>query len=316
VQAASTPLSTSSNATIDRRITDTSFHTLRRPRADGFDHHAAVDDYELLDAGDGARLERFGAFVVDRPQGGADDRRGAPDRWTDADLRFDRPGGWSGRGLAAAHDDWTVHIDDIELELRPTDAGQVGVFPEHAAMLPWLRERITRSRLTGGEAPTVLHLFAYTGLVTLALARSGAGVVHVDAARPAVAWARRNADRNGLGDRPIRWLVDDAPAFVAREHRRGRRYHGVILDPPTYGHGARGETWALDRDLPRLLEDVERVLRPGGFVLVTAHTEGIDPSALGALVGGRSDTGELRLMAASGATLRLGAFARRTGTAS
>jgi 23S rRNA (cytosine1962-C5)-methyltransferase len=274
-----------------------------------------VDDYELLDAGDGARLERFGALVVDRPQGGAEDRRRAPERWADADLRFDRPVGWSGRGIAAAHDCWTVHIDDLELELRPTDAGQVGVFPEHAAMLPWLRDRVARTRATDGEAPAVLHLFAYTGLVTLALARVGAAVVHVDAARPAVAWARRNADRNGLGDRPIRWIVDDAPAFVSRERRRGRRYHGVILDPPTYGHGPRGEAWRLERDLPRLLEDVDRLITPGGFVLLTAHAEEFDPGALGRLVAGEPETGELRLIAASGATLRLGAFARRTGTA-
>jgi 23S rRNA (cytosine1962-C5)-methyltransferase len=265
-----------------------------------------VDDYELIDAGGGRRLERFGPHLVDRPAPGAIEPRHRPDRWPDADLVFDRDRGWWGVGLSAAHDGWTVRLAELEVDLRPTDAGQVGVFPEHAAMLPWLRDRVTER----GQ-PSVLHLFGYTGLVTLALARAGASVAHVDAARSAVAWARRNAALNGLDDRPIRWLVDDARAFVARELRRGRRYEGIVLDPPTYGHGSGGTTWRIETDLPPLLDAIRRLCTPDAFLLLTAHTDRMTGADLGRILGGRTvGTGELVLTATGGGALRLGAYAR------
>src|SRR5206468_12480724 len=126
----------------------------------------------------------------------------------------------------------------------------------------------------------------------------------VDAARSAIAWARRNAMLNALENRPIRWLVDDARAFVAREIRRDRRYHGVVLDPPTYGHGAGGKAWRLERDLEPLLADMSRLLVPGGFILLTAHAAAIAPRDLGDLLGPDAETGNLELTAASGAHLR------------
>ena len=267
---------------------------------------ARVESYQSVDVGDGRRLERFGEHLVDRPHPGAEDRRRTPERWRDADLRFDRDGGWSGDGLASARHGWLVDIDGLRFEARATKAGQLGLFPEHAIHLPWLRDRLSEH----AERPAVLNLFAYTGLVTLALARAGAAVAHVDAAKPSVDWARRNATLNVLDDRPIRWLVDDARAFVAREVRRGRRYDGVVLDPPSYGHGASGKAWRLDRDLPPLLDDVDRLLAPGGFLLLTAHTQAIDPFALGGFIGRGVEVGELAVKAASGASLHLGAFAR------
>jgi 23S rRNA (cytosine1962-C5)-methyltransferase len=276
-----------------------------------------VDDCEFLDAGDGARLERFGDHIVDRPHPGAIGERRSPRRWADADLRFERESGWTGTGLDEALNGWTARIADLAFELRPTDSGQVGAFPEHAAMLPWLTERVDPESVDRlGERPSVLNLFAYTGMATLALSRAGAAVAHVDAARPAIAWARRNAALNDLADRPIRWLVDDAGAFVAREIRRERRYDGVVLDPPTYGHGASGRAWRLDDDLEPLLADVRRVLTPNGWVLMTAHTEHIDADDLGAWLSTVVDDveiGELGLHAASGASLELGAFARGSG---
>jgi 23S rRNA (cytosine1962-C5)-methyltransferase len=282
-----------------------------------------VDDYELIDAGGGARLERFGEHVTDRPHGGAHANRRAPDRWAEADLRFDRDGGWSGPGMVGARDGWSATIGGVALELRPTETGQVGCFPEHAAMLPWLRDRVELRRATApGGAPSVrvMHLFAYTGLATLAMAAAGAAVAHVDAARPAVAWARRNAARNDLAAAPVRWLVDDARAFAARERRRGNRYDGIVLDPPTYGHGASGRPWRLETDLGPLLEDCRALLAPDGFLLLTAHTEhlGQDQLADGLARALRRptaslETGDLHLDAESGANLALGVYARWDG---
>ncbi len=270
--------------------------------------------YALIDVGAGGRLERFGDRIVDRPAPAALDDRSDPAAWRDADLRFDREHGWT--GPAAAAGSWTTALDgpgrDLTLELRPTDAGQVGFFPEHLAMLPWL---------AGRDAATVLNLFAYTGLATLALARDGAAVTHVDASRPAVAWARRNAALSGLADRPVRWIVDDAPGFVRREQRRGRRYGGLVLDPPSYGHGPDGRPWTMDA-LPELLAACRGLLEPGAFVLLTAHTPGYDAERLSRLLGdgiGRPpreiEAGDLALRTADGRVLALGAFARAPRTA-
>ena len=284
-------------------------------------------DYALLDVGGGARLERFGDRVTDRPHPGALGARREPEAWRAADLRFDRDRGWTGAPPALAP--WSIAIDDLTLELKATDAGQVGLFPEHAAMLPWLRGRVAaRTGVRPGagagaeSAPAVLHLFGYTGLATLALVAAGAAVTHVDASRPTVAWARRNAERSALGDRPIRWIVDDAVAFAQREVRRGRRYAGVVLDPPSYGHGPGTRAWRIDDDLPGLLQATARLLEPDGFVLLTAHTAGLEADRLATVVGasvGRPsahvDAGDLDLTTPDGRRLELGAFARSTGGA-
>ena len=276
--------------------------------------------YALIDFGGGARLERFGHRVVDRPHPAALGSRLDEDAWRAADLRFDRERGWT--GSAMEDDDWTLEQDGLILELRATEAGQVGIFPEHIAMLPWLRGCVA-DRVAAGSPVRVLHLFAYTGLATLAMAAEGAEVTHVDASRPTVAWARRNAQRAGLAGRPIRWIVDDAVAFTQREARRGRRYAGVVLDPPTYGHGPGARPWRLEEDLGRLLAACGAILEPGGFGLLTAHTPGFDAERLREVVG-RSfgwhgdavEGGDLAITALDGRPLELGAFARRAGGAS
>jgi 23S rRNA (cytosine1962-C5)-methyltransferase len=278
------------------------------------------DDYDLIDAGDGARLERFGSLLVDRPAPGALAARRSPDRWAAADLRFDRRSGWTGPALADAERGWSIQLGDTQLELRPTAAGQLGVYPEHALHLPWLLAQVAE-RVAGGEAVEVLHLFAATGLATLAMAAADAAVTHVDAARPTVAWARRNAERNDLADRPIRWIVDDALGFAERERRRGRRYTGIVLDPPSYGHGARGAstTWSLERDLLTLLGVCATLLTESGFVLLTTHTEGVSGDDLADVLDdavarpGTTSAAEVELEAASGAVLSLGAVATWDG---
>jgi len=282
------------------------------------------DAYQLLDVGGGARLERFGDRIVDRPHPAALGSRGDPGRWRDADLRFDRDRGWTGEAVAL--EPWPIKLGALALELRPTEAGQVGLFPEHVAMLPWLTTRVTERVAARGDdpgpQPGILNLFAYTGLATLAMAAAGATVTHMDGSRPTVAWARLNAERSALGGHPIRWIVDDAMVFISREIRRGRRYDGVVLDPPSYGHGAAGQTWRIDSDLPTLLRGAADLVHPSGFVVLTAHSPGFDGDRLvgdlaTALAERRNklERGDLTVTTDDGRQLQLGAFARWPGTA-
>lgn len=266
--------------------------------------------YQLLDCGDGRRLERFGEVLVDRPAPGATmARRLAADDWARPTLRWAK-GAWV-RGAAA--DAWPVGLGGLTLECRPAAGGQVGVFPEHATTWDWLETSVRAAVAALGREPEVLSLFGYTGGASLACARAGARVAHVDASRPAVAWARRNAELSGLAEAPVRWLVDDARAFARRERRRGRRYDGVVVDPPSYGHG--DGAWQIEGDLPALLEDLAALCGPRpSFVLLSAHTPGYDGERLAALLrehfGVAADGGPLALDARSGNRLELGAWAR------
>jgi 23S rRNA (cytosine1962-C5)-methyltransferase len=267
-------------------------------------------DLELIDCGDGRRLERFGAVVVDRPAPAATmPRRLSEDAWARPALRWAK-GAWI-RGAAA--DPWPVRVGQLTLECRPAAGGQVGVFPEHAATWGWLDGAVRAAEAALARPPEVLSLFAYTGGASLACARAGARVAHVDASRPAVAWARRNAELSGLVEAPVRWLVDDVRAFVRRERRRGRRYDGIVLDPPSYGHG--NGAWQIEDDLPALLEDLAALCGPRpSFVLLSAHTEGHDGDRLAAMLreylGVAADGAPLALDASSGNRLELGAWAR------
>jgi 23S rRNA (cytosine1962-C5)-methyltransferase len=274
-----------------------------------------MPDLELLDCGGGRRLERFGPVVLDRPAPAADwIPRLTPAEWARADLRWAK-GAWirAGAGRGTPLEPWPVRAAGLTLECRPAAGGQLGVFPEHAATWAWLDRavRVATERLE--RPPEVLSLFAYTGGATLACARAGARVAHVDASRPAIAWARRNAELSGLAEAPIRWLVEDARAFVRRERRRGRHYDAVVLDPPSYGHGT--SAWQIDEHLGPLLADVAALLGPRpSFVLLSAHTAGYDGDRLGALVRehlGASVTGEPMLLESrAGSRLPLGAWAR------
>lgn len=272
-----------------------------------------TDGYELVDAGDGRRLERFGALLVDRPAPMADAPARDPAAWAGADLRYRRYAGWDSVADEPP-DAWQVTERDLTFELRPTETGQVGLFPEQAPGRAWIRDVAAGL----GDTPAILNLFAYTGATTLAAAAGGARVTHVDGSRPSVAWARRNATLSGLEDRPIRWIVDDVDRFVDREIRRERRYDGVILDPPSYGHGKGGRAWRLEEMLAPLLAACARVTaRDPAFVVLTAHTPGFGPDRLADELAaafrsssGDLDAGDLALHARSGATLRLGAWAR------
>ncbi len=274
-----------------------------------------MPDLELIDCGGGRRLERFGSFLVDRPAPVADwIPRLPPAEWARADLRWER-GAWVRKGPARGDPilPWPVRGGALTLECRPAAGGQLGIFPEHVQTWAWLGREVRRGAEALGRPPEILSLFAYTGGATLACAEAGARVVHVDASRPAVAWARRNAELSGLEAAPVRWLVDDARAFVRRERRRGRHYDGVVLDPPTYGHG--DGAWRIESDLEPLLADLAALAGPRpSLVLLSAHTPGFEGDRLGALVRehfGVPAEGEAMIVDSRlGSRLPLGAWAR------
>jgi 23S rRNA (cytosine1962-C5)-methyltransferase len=270
-------------------------------------------DYELLDFGDSRKLERFGSWVLDRPCPGATAKPQAMN-WSSATGRYD------GEHWAPPADGWAgcaIELGELgfSLGVEPLPFGQVGVFPEQIANWRWIARQVARA-----EKPLkVLNLFAYTGGSTLAAARAGAEVTHVDAAKSMVARARENAAASGLSDASIRWIVEDALKFCRREVKRGNPYDAVILDPPSYGHGPRGNQWSIQRDLLPLLKlcgELTAVRR--AFVLCTCHTSGLGPAELSAYLsdgvfghcGRPPQSGTLYLETADGRKLASGVFAR------
>lgn len=229
------------------------------------------DQYELMDFGDGRRLERFGALRLDRPCPVAERvEKADPQAWA-AEARFERAEGAEGRWHVSGElpERWAIAAGPIRLELKRTEFGHLGVFPEHAENWDWIAARV---RSAAGPI-RVLNLFAYTGGATLAAAAAGAEVTHVDSARNILAWARRNAALSGLAEAPIHWIAEDAQKFVRREIRRGNQYDAVILDPPSYGHGPRGEVWRLSKHLGGLLKGCLALTSARReFLLLTCHT--------------------------------------------
>ncbi len=235
-------------------------------------------DYALLDCGDGMKLERFAGVTVCRPAPGALGRpRLAGEIWRRADLSFSKETGWRGD----APTDWRLRFGETVLLLRPAAGGQLGVFPEHLPVADWIKEKISaapyREKIEKNGVFRILNLFAHTGLASLRLITlPKTEIIHLDAAAAAVRWARENAAASGLGDRPIRWITDDALGFMRRERRRDKRYDLILADPPAFGRGKKGE-WKLERDLPELCALAGELLMPGpaGFVL-TCHREGLN----------------------------------------
>ncbi|MEX2310279.1 MAG: class I SAM-dependent methyltransferase [Pirellulales bacterium] len=252
---------------------------------------ASSDDYELLDFGSGRKLERFGAVVLDRPCSAAEGiRRSRPELWIAATARFHGPrtGGaeWTPAPQNWRPTNWLFTHDSerpFQLGLDALPSGQVGVFPEQRGNWDWIARQVAKSQAAVGRPLRVLNLFAYTGASTLAAAAAGADVVHIDAVHNIVERARENASLSNLADRPIRWITEDAMKFCQRELKRGHRYDAVILDPPSYGHGPRGEPWKIDIDLLPLFKICGELTAEGrAFVLVTCHSPGIGPAELAA----------------------------------
>ena len=283
----------------------------------------------LVDFGRGRRLERLAGILVDRPLPQARLPRSLPGLWAESALSYTGgakgesrisageqapglPRGW--RQFRPLPDPWRVaiplHATTLHLEVRPAASGQTGLFLEQAPQWTWLDQVTPRGA-------RILSLFAHSGAATLALAAAGAEVVHVDASRQAIGLARRNAEASGLATAPIRFVCEDARVFVQRELRRGSRYDGVVLDPPSWGHGPKGQAFAIDRDLPLLLDDLAGLVPApaAGPLLLSCHSAGWTAhrlaEALAVVAGGLGITsGPLTCSDASGRSLELGAHAR------
>ena len=277
-------------------------------------------DYGLLDCGGGRKLERYGRHRVVRPEGQALWAAAEPS-W-DPDGEFvpgpDEEGGgrWT-FSRPVPRDGWTLGWEELRFTAQATPFRHLGFFPDMAPQWAWMRERLRMRR-----DPEALNLFGYTGVGTLAMAGAGARLVHVDASKKSVEAARANAALSGMGDAPVRWLVEDAGKFCAREVRRGRRYDGIILDPPKFGRGPTGETWRLEQGLAPLLADCARLLDAGSaFLVLTVYAVRIQALAVGELVrqataglGGEVEYGEMAVREeARGLLLPTAIFARWRG---
>ncbi|MBX9619093.1 MAG: class I SAM-dependent methyltransferase [Hyphomicrobiales bacterium] len=270
-------------------------------------------DYALMDIGEGRRLERFGRFLVDRPEEQAMGKRQNPALWATADAVFDAQAGgiegrWTMAGGGPAPERFSLSWDGLPFHGRFTAFRHMGFFPEQALHWRHIVNSVSALQSQGINQPKLLNLFAYTGLASLVAARAGAHVTHVDASKRAIAHARDNQTMAGLDDKPIRWLIDDAVAFVARERRRGNSYHGIILDPPKFGRGPKGEEWELFDHLPAHLADcVELLANDGAFMVLSAYAIRASALALDDLMrlsfegrGGTITSGELAIRTESG----------------
>ena len=236
-------------------------------------------DYELLDCGNGEKLERWDTQYLVRPDPQAiwaTPRRNPA--WKRANARYLRSqsggGHWEKKALPES---WKIRYRDLTFQVKPMNFKHTGLFPEQAVNWDFAMEKIR----SAGRPIRVLNLFAYTGGATVACAKAGASVCHVDAARGMVAWAKENAKLSGLGEAPIRWIVDDCGKFVEREIRRGRKYDAIIMDPPSYGRGPTGEVWKLEENLYPFVELVSGVLSDDPlFIILNSYTTGLAPSVV------------------------------------
>lgn len=267
--------------------------------------------YRLLDSGDQRKLERFGKYVLIRPCSQALWRPAlSKAEWNQADAQFSRDEGKGWSFSKPIPDSWAVEWQGVRFKISLTDFGHVGMFPEHAQVWTWAAELIREAK----RPINVLNLFAYSGGASLACAKAGAQVCHLDASKGMVAWARENAALNQAEELPIRWIVDDAVKFLKREQNRGRRYEGIILDPPTFGRGNQGEIFKIERDLGELLELCRSLLSNQPlFVALTTHTPGMTPIVMHHLMqqmmgAGQIDSGEMAIEGPL--TLPSGSFAR------
>lgn len=285
-------------------------------------YNAAVqsETYSLLDFGNGERLEQWGPYRLRRPDPTS---MGAaqlhPELWkeTDADYRGEKgKGEWVRKNPIPEH--WNVSFGDLSLLARLTSYKHTGVFPEQRENWDWSRAEARKAK----RSITVLNLFAYTGGASIALAKDGHFVTHTDAARPSIGWAKENALLNQIAPDRIRWMLEDAATFATKEVKRGKRYDGIILDPPAYGHGPTGKTWRVERDLAPLLEQCALLLSDSpAFIVLNGYAQNDTPESFRTLLAGvlhskapekvfEIESKELMLKANDGRELETGIVAR------
>jgi 23S rRNA (cytosine1962-C5)-methyltransferase len=274
-------------------------------------------DYGLIDSGHGKKLERYGRFRFIRPEPQA--------MWAPASTDWQAQGEFvpgsdeDGGGRwefsePVPREGWTLKWNEVSYTAQTTPFRHLGFFPDMAPVWSWMRERVA-----GLDSPECMNLFGYTGVGTLAMATKGVRLVHVDASKKSVEAAKANAKLSGMADAPIRWMTDDAAKFVAREVRRGRRYDGILLDPPKYGRGPEGEVWRLEEDLPKLIADCRKLLDENSrFLFLTVYAVRMSALAIGELLNqvfadlpGKVEVGELGVREeARGLTLPTAIWAR------
>ncbi len=275
-------------------------------------------EYEVLDTSQGEKLERWGKYILVRPDPQViwHTEKKHPG-WKKHNGHYHRStkggGEWEFSHLP---DEWSIRYRDLQFHLKPFKFKHTGLFPEQAVNWDWCYEKIRQSK----RPLRVLNLFAYTGGATLAAAKAGAAVTHVDASKGMVGWAKENAASSGLSGAPIRWLVDDCVKFVEREIRRGSRYDGIILDPPSYGRGPKGELWKIEESLyPFICLTAQVLSQAPVFYLINSYTTGLQPAVLSYMInsvivkkfGGHVEADEIGLpVTSSGFTLPCGASGR------
>jgi 23S rRNA (cytosine1962-C5)-methyltransferase len=245
------------------------------------------DSYRLIDSGNFRKLEAVGPYRISRPAAQAIWEPKLPrGDWANVDASFTRGQGGDGAWEILnpkLPEQWILEIPPIRMVAKLTDFGHIGIFPEHHQ---WAKlGRQVKRKIDAGEEYQVLNLFAYTGAMTVAAASFGAKVVHVDASKTSVSWARENASATGLGEAPVRWIIDDVQKFVAREIRRESKYDAVILDPPSFGRGPKGDLWKIEDHLILLMKDIRKILAEDySFIQLSSHSQGMTPIALGNLL--------------------------------
>ncbi|MBH5317877.1 class I SAM-dependent methyltransferase [Paenibacillus sp. GSMTC-2017] len=277
------------------------------------------NDYEVIDTGEGDKLERWGKYILRRP----DPQIIWPianeaEHWNKVDGHYHRSNSGGGQWNMSSNlpERWTIGYGDLRFHIKPTNFKHTGLFPEQAVNWSWMMDKIRNA----GRPIRVLNLFAYSGGATVAAASAGADVCHVDAAKGMVQWAKDNAQLSGLESAPIRYITDDVFKFVQREQRRGRQYDAIIMDPPSYGRGPNGETWKLEENLYPFLQSCTSILSDNPlFLLINSYTTGLSPSVLHNLLhmtmkskyGGQINCGEIGLpITKSGLNLPCGILGR------
>ncbi|MFA7252839.1 MAG: class I SAM-dependent methyltransferase [Candidatus Paceibacterota bacterium] len=274
-------------------------------------------DYELIDSGEGEKLERYGQYILRRPDPQALWPKNLTEQlWKQADASFLKEkenGKWKMK--EEMKKEWEIEMGDLKFMIKPTPFKHVGIFPEQESNWIWIKEKIK----TAGRPIKMLNLFGYTGGATLAGLSAGAEVVHVDGSKSAITWAKQNAELSGLTDKKVRWIEDDAKKFVAREIKRGNKYDAIVMDPPAFGHGAKNEVWKIEEDLIKLLAMCREILSDEPlFIIVNGYASGYSAIAyenglksITQNLGGEIESGELTIAEAK--TERLlpaGIFAR------